>query len=392
MTAAVSARTSASVGRSTSGSRLRAPLYRTIVARAIVFDFNGTLSDDEPILCEIFSEALRGARQAAVGAGVLRRARRTLRSGDRPHVARPRPPRRRRGGRASASGATAPPSPTDRRYTSTSAPPFAMPRSVCPSRSARARREQRSSRCVEASGLAPLFRGIVSSDDIVEGKPHPEGYLKALAISSTVSTRPTCSSSRTPRPASLPRRRRACTSSRRQGTLDPHRLHAADELIDRDRRRADAPRTRLMLVIAHRGASSASCPRTRSPHSSARSSSAPTSSSSTSTPTRRGDSLSPTTGRRPGGAYPALEEALELMRGRIGGWSSSKTPRRYRRHDVVGRTVRRCSATTTSSCASSGSRSRRCVCSAQRSGRCSTSATASRSEVRAPCLGCGLHG
>src|SRR5947199_1325572 len=27
---------------------------RRVVARAIVFDFNGTLSDDEPILCEIF--------------------------------------------------------------------------------------------------------------------------------------------------------------------------------------------------------------------------------------------------------------------------------------------------------------------------------------------------
>ena len=24
--------------------------------RAIIFDFNGTLSDDEPILCEIFGE------------------------------------------------------------------------------------------------------------------------------------------------------------------------------------------------------------------------------------------------------------------------------------------------------------------------------------------------
>src|SRR5205807_3227886 len=27
---------------------------RTVSARALIFDFNGTLSDDEPILCEIF--------------------------------------------------------------------------------------------------------------------------------------------------------------------------------------------------------------------------------------------------------------------------------------------------------------------------------------------------
>ena len=34
---------------------------------------------------------------------------------------------------------------------------------------------------VEAAGIAPLLQAIVSSDDVAEGKPHPEGYLKALA-------------------------------------------------------------------------------------------------------------------------------------------------------------------------------------------------------------------
>jgi len=56
MTAATSASIRASVGSAPSGSRLEAPLYRTIVARAIVFDFNGTLSDDEGVLCTIFRE------------------------------------------------------------------------------------------------------------------------------------------------------------------------------------------------------------------------------------------------------------------------------------------------------------------------------------------------
>jgi len=40
-----------------------------------------------------------------------------------------------------------------------------------------------------------------------------------------------------------------------------------------------------------------------------------------------------------GATYPRLEQALELCRGRIGVMVELKTPRRYRRHDVVDRTV-----------------------------------------------------
>jgi len=43
---------------------------------------------------------------------------------------------------------------------------------------------------------------------------------------------------------------------------------------------------------------------------------------------------------RPGGVYPSLEEALDLMRGRIGVMAELKTPSRYRRDAVVTRTVR----------------------------------------------------
>jgi glycerophosphoryl diester phosphodiesterase len=42
---------------------------------------------------------------------------------------------------------------------------------------------------------------------------------------------------------------------------------------------------------------------------------------------------------RTGGAYPTLEEALDLMRGRIGVMVELKTPNRYRRHEIVTRTV-----------------------------------------------------
>jgi glycerophosphoryl diester phosphodiesterase len=41
-----------------------------------------------------------------------------------------------------------------------------------------------------------------------------------------------------------------------------------------------------------------------------------------------------------GRTYPRLEEALDLMRGRIPAMVELKTPRRYRRHDVVARTAR----------------------------------------------------
>jgi glycerophosphoryl diester phosphodiesterase len=43
---------------------------------------------------------------------------------------------------------------------------------------------------------------------------------------------------------------------------------------------------------------------------------------------------------RPGRRYPRLEEALDLCRGRIGVMVELKRPWRYRRHDVVARTVR----------------------------------------------------
>ena len=43
---------------------------------------------------------------------------------------------------------------------------------------------------------------------------------------------------------------------------------------------------------------------------------------------------------RPRRDYPRLEEALELMRGRVGVMVELKTPTRYRRYDIVARAVR----------------------------------------------------
>ncbi len=85
---------------------------------------------------------------------------------------------------------------------------------------------------VEAAGLAPCFATIVSSDDVVHGKPDPEGYAKTLGILGV-----------DPADALVFEDTEAGIASARgagvgrvlamRGTLEPHRLAAADELIDR---------------------------------------------------------------------------------------------------------------------------------------------------------------
>ena len=85
---------------------------------------------------------------------------------------------------------------------------------------------------VDAAGLASLFRGIIPSDEVVDGKPHPEGYLKALALvgvdaADTVVFEDTEAGIASARAAGIGRVL-ALT-----GTLDPDRLREADELIDR---------------------------------------------------------------------------------------------------------------------------------------------------------------
>ena len=149
--------------------------------RALIFDFNGTLSDDEPILCEIFGRlfAEHGRPMSAQEyfdelAGLSDpEIVRTWLGHDHPDVDAviaervERVPRRR--------------SQTARRCTSTRARRVRyaaerVPLAIC-SGAVRAEIEP----VVEAAGIAPLLQAIVSSDDVTEGKPHPEGYLKALA-------------------------------------------------------------------------------------------------------------------------------------------------------------------------------------------------------------------
>ena len=85
---------------------------------------------------------------------------------------------------------------------------------------------------VEAAGLADCFRAIVSSNDVVHGKPDPEGYDKTLALleadpAEAVVFEDTEAGIASARAAGVGRVLAMRT------TLEPHRLAAADELIDR---------------------------------------------------------------------------------------------------------------------------------------------------------------
>ena len=202
------------------------------MARAIVFDFNGTLSDDEPILCEIFIHlfAEHGRPLSAQEyfdelAGLSDpEIVRTWLGRDHPDVDAVIAERVARYRAAVADGSSVHDHVRDAVRYAAARVPLAM----C-SGAARAEIEP----VLEAAGLAPLFRGIVSSDDVVEGKPHPEGYLKALAelldgvdASEVLVFEDTEAGIASAKAAGM-------KVFAKQGTLDPHRLRAADELVER---------------------------------------------------------------------------------------------------------------------------------------------------------------
>ena len=149
--------------------------------RAIVFDFNGTLSHDEPILCEIFMDlfAQHGKPLSAQEyfdelAGLSDpEIVRTWLGRDHPDVDEVIEERMRRYRAAVADGSSVPAELRD-------AVRFAADRVSLAIVSGAARPEIEP--VVEAAGLAGCFDFIVTSDDIERGKPDPEGYLKALGL------------------------------------------------------------------------------------------------------------------------------------------------------------------------------------------------------------------
>jgi beta-phosphoglucomutase len=212
------------------------------VIRGVVFDFNGTLSDDEPILCEIFVQLFEehgrplSAQEYFDELAGLSDPEivRTWLGPDHPDVDAVIAERVARYRVAVADGSSVHEHVREAvRYAAER-----VPVAIC-SGAARAEIEP----VVAASGLARLLRGIVSSDDVTAGKPDPEGYLAALRLLED------------PVPADvlvLEDTEAGIASARaagighvvaKRGTLDPARLAAADELVDR----IDVPLLRRLI-------------------------------------------------------------------------------------------------------------------------------------------------
>jgi len=195
---------------------------------ALVFDFNGTLSDDEPVMCEIFRtlfaehgkpltereyyDDLAGLSDPEIV--------RTWLGADHPDVDAVIQERIDRYRTAVGDGSTVHEHVREAvRYAAAQ-----VPLAIC-SGAARVEIEP----VIEAAGIADCFRAIVSSDDVVRGKPDPEGYLAAL---DALGTRDALVFEDTE--AGIAAAKAAgLRVIARVGTLEPDRLRQADELVER---------------------------------------------------------------------------------------------------------------------------------------------------------------
>lgn len=195
---------------------------------AIVFDFNGTLSEDEPVLCEIFMELFAEHGEPLSAQEYFDRLAglsdpeivRTWLGADHPDVDAVIDERVARYRAAVGDGSTVPRHVRDAVHYAAARVPLA----VC-SGAARAEIDP----VLAAAGLADCFTAIVSSDDVRRGKPDPEGYLKAVAALGTRDAlvfEDTESGIASAKAAGL-------RVIAKLGTLAPARLREADEIVDR---------------------------------------------------------------------------------------------------------------------------------------------------------------
>jgi beta-phosphoglucomutase len=198
---------------------------------AAIFDFNGTLSDDEPLLCEIFMDlfAEHGRPMSAQEyfdqlAGLSDpEIVKTWLGEDHPDVQAVIDERVRRYREAAADGSTV-------HEHVREAVRYAAERTQLAICSGAARDEIEP--VVESAGVAACFSAIVTSDDVVQGKPDPEGYVKALTLlgadpAESLVFEDTEAGVASARAAGVGRVLAVRT------TLEPNRLAGADELIDR---------------------------------------------------------------------------------------------------------------------------------------------------------------
>jgi beta-phosphoglucomutase len=200
--------------------------------RAVAFDFNGTLSQDEPILCEIFMElfAEEGRPLSAEEyfdelAGLSDpEIVRTWLGRDHPAVDALVAERVRRYRAAAADGSTV-------SEQVQAAVRYAAERVPVAVVSGAARVEVES--VLDAAGLRASVAVIVSADDVTAGKPDPESYCLALArldddirAEEVVVFEDTEAGVAAAKDAGMP-----CLAV--LGTLTPERLGQADEIVER---------------------------------------------------------------------------------------------------------------------------------------------------------------
>ena len=200
-------------------------------ARALVFDFNGTLSHDEPVLFEIYAElfaehgrplteeeyfgTLAGNTEEAIIGGWL-----GVDGSELAALVEERIDRYVR----RAAGSTIPQQLREAvRYAAARVPVAVV--------SGAYRREI--GPVLDGAGLAGLITSVVTADDVTRGKPDPEGYLRALdALGADLSPGEVVVFEDTQ--AGIVSARGAgmrCVAVR--GTLPDERLAGADQIVDR---------------------------------------------------------------------------------------------------------------------------------------------------------------
>ncbi len=198
--------------------------------RALLFDFNGTLSHDEPLLLAIYQQLF-----AQHGRPLTEEEYYSLLAGlseeviigswlgvDGTRLASLVAERVERYATAAASGSTV----TEPVREAVRHAAAHVPVAVV-SGAFRVEIEP----VVEAAGLASVLTTIVAADDVLHGKPHPEGYLTALERlrvepGDAIALEDTEAGIASAKSAGL-----RCVAVR--GTLPDHRLAQADELVDR---------------------------------------------------------------------------------------------------------------------------------------------------------------
>jgi beta-phosphoglucomutase len=199
--------------------------------RAVIFDFNGTLSNDEPILCEIFRRLFAEYDKPLSAQEYYDRLAghsdpeivRMWLGADHPDVDKVIAQRTALYVAAVADGSSI--SEEARaavRYAAERVPVAVV------SGAARAEIEP----VLDAAGLVPLIRVIVSVDDVAEGKPDPESYLRALELLDGPDPREVVVLEDTD--AGIAAAKAAGTRCIAVlGTLEAERLAAADEVVAR---------------------------------------------------------------------------------------------------------------------------------------------------------------